>query len=71
MELSAWQNDLVSCLAEKGLPREDLFSVMLVLSRPEKGEKMLKFLRETENVTPDDICQKAGEIAFEEEKTES
>ncbi len=67
MELKSWQNDLMSSLVEKGLPREDLFSVMLVLSRPEKGEKMLEFLRTASHLSPDDICKKAGEIAFEEE----
>jgi len=66
MAFSSWQKDLIQLLAEKGLPREDIFSVMLVLTKEEKGKKMTAFLQENETLTPDDICKKAGEIAFEE-----
>ncbi|MBR4288972.1 MAG: hypothetical protein IKT50_06010, partial [Clostridia bacterium] len=63
---SSWQNDLIQLLMDKGLPREDIFSVMLVLTKEEKGQKMMSFLKESETLTPDDICKRAGEIAFEE-----
>ncbi len=66
MAFSPWQNDLIQLLAEKGLPREDIFSVMLVLTKEEKGQKMTAFLKENKGLSPDDICKKAGEIAFEE-----
>lgn len=39
---------------------------MLVLTKEEKGQKMMSFLKESETLTPDDICKRAGEIAFEE-----
>lgn len=66
MAFSSWQNDLIQLLMEKGLPREDIFSVMLVLTKEDKGQKMMSFLKESEMLTPDDICKRAGEIAFEE-----
>lgn len=66
MAFTQWQNDLVQLLVEKGLPREDIFSVMLVLTKEEKGAKMLAYLKETDKPSPDDICKRAGEIAFEE-----
>ena len=65
MEWKPWQTELLSALAAKGLPREDTFSVMLVLTKEEKGRQMLSFLRERGELTPDEICEKAGEIAFE------
>ncbi len=66
MAFSSWQNDLIQLLMEKGLPREDIFSVMLVLTKEEKAQKMMTFLKENNALTPDDICKRAGEIAFEE-----
>lgn len=66
MAFSLWQNDLIQLLMEKGLPREDIFSVMLVLTKEEKAQKMMAFLRENNALTSDDICKRAGEIAFEE-----
>ena len=68
MEWNEWQSELLSLLAEKGLPREDIFSVMLVLTKEEKCRRMLAFLRGSGELSPDEICQKAGEIAFETEK---
>lgn len=65
MEFSSWQKELIEKLSEKGLTREDIFSVMLVLTKEEKGRAMLSFL-ETEELDSDLICQKAGEIAFSE-----
>ena len=68
MNFSDWQQELLAALQQKGLGREDIFSVMLVLTREEKGRKMLAFLRESGELTPDEICEKAGFIAFETEK---
>ncbi len=57
---------LLSLLAEKGLCRVDIFSVMLVLTDEKKAEKMIAFLKESGELSSDDICQKAGEIAIGE-----
>ena len=65
MEFSAWQTELLEKLREKGVSREDIFSIMLVLTKEEKGKKLLSFL-ETEEADSERICQKAGEIAFSE-----
>ena len=65
MQFSQWQKELLEKLSQKGLSREDIFSVMLVLTREEKGREMLRFL-ENENLDAEAICQKAGEIAFSE-----
>ncbi|MBP5289236.1 MAG: hypothetical protein J6Z79_05115 [Clostridia bacterium] len=67
MEFVEWQEDLMRELVKKGLPREDLFSVMLVLTKEEKGKKMLASLRESGVLTPDEIREMAGRIAFAED----
>lgn len=56
----------MSSLVEKGLAREDVLSVMLVLSREELGRTMLDFLKENENLSADAIFEKAGKLAFGE-----
>jgi hypothetical protein len=66
MEFSAWQKELLSALGQRGLSREDVISVMLVLSREELGKQMLVFLQENESLTADEICEKAGKLAFGE-----
>ena len=66
MELKPWQKDLSEALLEAGLSREDILSVMLVLTKEEKGIAMLDFLRSSQNLSVDEICCKAGEIAFSE-----
>ena len=67
MEFVEWQEDLMRELVKKGLPREDLFSVMLVLTKEEKGKKMLASLRESGVLTSDEIREMAGRIAFAED----
>ena len=67
MDLTEWQAELMKALTEKGLPREDVFSVMLVLTKEEKGRRMLAFLREKEALSPDEIREMAGKIAFGED----
>ena len=67
MELSDLQKDLLAALTERGLPREDVFSVMLVLTKEEKTRAMLTFLRENGDLDADAIREKAGEIAFGDE----
>ena len=66
MELSALQKELLEALGQRGLSREDMISVMLVLSREEMAKQMLSFLKENENLSADDICEKAGKLAFGE-----
>jgi len=64
MNFSDVQKRLMNLLMEKKLPREDLYSVMLVLTKEEKAEKMILALEKKEDWTPDEICQIAGEIAY-------
>ena len=64
MELTALQKELMAALSEKGLRREDILSVMLVLTREEKARAMLAFLSEKEALSADEVFQKAGELAF-------
>ena len=66
MELNTQQKELVEALAEKGLSRTDIFSVMLVLNREDKAEQMIAFLQGNPHLTVDEICEKAGKIAFGE-----
>lgn len=54
----------MAALAEKGLRREDILSVMLVLTREDKARAMLSFLSENEALSADEIFQKAGSLAF-------
>lgn len=54
----------MAALAEKGLRREDILSVMLVLTREEKVRAMLSFLSENTVLTVDEIFRKAGSLAF-------
>ncbi len=63
MAFSTWQKELLEKLSEKGLSREDIYSVMLVLTREEKGREMLLFL-ESEDARGEEIFRKAGEIAY-------
>lgn len=53
-------------MGQRGLSREDVISVMLVLSREELGKQMLVYLQENESLTADEICEKAGKLAFGE-----
>ena len=64
MELTEWQKELMEALQKVGLSREDILSVMLVLTREEKGRELLAFLSQKENPTPDEVCERAGQIAF-------
>ncbi|MBR7165779.1 MAG: hypothetical protein IKD18_05815 [Clostridia bacterium] len=64
MEFSTWQKELLVLLCEKGISREDVYSVMLVLSRQELGEKMISWLKENPAADPEAIFQKAGTLAF-------
>ena len=66
MEFVDWQEELIRELVKKGLPREDLFSVVLVLTKEEKGRRMLSFLRESGSLSVDEIREMAGKIAFED-----
>ncbi len=64
MDFYDWQTELLFALTEKGLSREDVFSVMLVLTKEEKGRAMLDFLNDSGDLTADAVREKAGEIAF-------
>lgn len=69
MELNETQKELVAQLVRHKLSQTDVFSVMLVLTKEEKAKEMLSFLKEKEDFTPDEIFQKAGEIAYGKEST--
>ena len=64
MEILTWQKELLRLLCEKGISREDVYSVMLVLSRRELGEEMISWLKENPTVDPEAIFQKAGTLGF-------
>ena len=64
MDFQTCQKELLTCLQEKGFARNDILSVMTVLSSQEKLEAMMEFLRGEESVSPDDLFRKAGELAF-------
>lgn len=66
MDLKDFQTKLLFLLSQKGLSKEDMYSVMLVLTKEEKAKKMIAFLEETGASSPDDICEMAGKIAFGE-----
>lgn len=66
MDFTDWQEELLTLLAQRGLPREEVFPVMLVLTKEEKGRKMIAFLKERAALTPDEIREAAGKIAFDE-----
>ncbi len=66
MDFTDWQEELLALLAQRGLPREEVFPVMLVLTKEEKGRKMIAFLKERAALTPDEIREAAGKIAFDD-----
>lgn len=61
-----FQEELLSLLAGHGLAREDIFSVMLVLTKKEKADEMISFLKQNKSLSADAIREKAGKIAFGE-----
>jgi len=67
MELTELQKEMMELLAAKKLEREEIFSVMLVLTKEEKIKKMITYLKEKPGALPDEIFESAGRIAFEEE----
>ncbi|MBR2616001.1 MAG: hypothetical protein IKC69_04930 [Clostridia bacterium] len=66
MEIASWQKELLALLGQRGLSRTDVYSVMLVLSREEKGREMIERLKRAPDLTVDEICEVAGKIAFGE-----
>lgn len=68
MEWQDWQTELLTLLGNAGVSKEDIFSVMLVLTNEDKGKKMIACLREHPAWTADDICRTAGEIAFSDKE---
>lgn len=64
MELNAWQKELLNLLVEKKLDKAEVYSVMLALTEEEKGLEMIRYLKQTQNATADDIFQKAGQIVY-------
>ena len=66
MEFLSWQKELIEILAKKGLSRNDILSVMMVLTTKERVEGMINALKERGEITPDEVFEMAGKIAFGE-----
>ena len=66
MEFLSWQKELIEILAKKGLSRNDILSVMMVLTTKERVEGMINALKERGEITPDEVFEIAGKIAFGE-----
>ena len=64
MELNEIQKELVAVLTEKGLSREDLFSVMLMLTKEEKARDFLLKVKEKEKWDAEELRRLCAEIAF-------
>ena len=66
MEFLSWQKELIEILAKKGLLRNDILSVMMALTTKERVEGMINALKERGEITPDEVFEMAGKIAFGE-----
>jgi hypothetical protein len=66
MDFQTCQKELLALLTERAFSRNDILSVMTVLSSREKVEAMIGFLRSEKEISPDDLFRKAGELAFGE-----
>ena len=51
---------------KKGLSRNDILSVMMVLTTEEKVGEMMSFLQNRDKISPDEVFQMAGKIAYGE-----
>ncbi len=67
--LSDLQKEMMARLAGYGLSREDIFSVMLMLTKEEKAQELLQFLQENKELTSDQIREKTARIAFHDRET--
>ena len=68
MEWQEFQSELVRLLQAAGVSKEDIFSIMLVLTKEEKANEMIAYLRTHTDLTPDDVRREAGRIAFSDKE---
>ena len=66
MEFLSWQKELIEILAKKGLSRNDILSVMMVLTTEERAGELMSFLQNRDKISPDEVFQMAGKIAYGE-----
>lgn len=64
MEQTDFRKELLSLLSERGLSRDEILSVSLAVAREEQTRALIAFLKETKELSVDEVFQKAGEIAF-------
>ncbi len=64
MEQQDFRKELLTLLSARGLSRDEMLSVSFAVARQEQAQSLTDFLKENENLTVDEIFQKAGEIAF-------
>ena len=64
MEQNDFRKELLSLLSERGLSRDEMLSVSLAVAREEQSKALINYLKESVNLSIDDIFQKAGELAF-------
>ena len=64
MQLTAAQEKILAELRRLGLPREDIFAVMLMLSREEKAAAFLEAVKDLPSADADEVRRLCGEIAF-------
>ncbi len=64
MQLTETQDKILAELRRLSLPREDIFAVMLMLSREEKAKAFLEALQNLPSADADEVRRLCGEIAF-------
>ncbi len=64
MQLTDVQEKILAELRRLRLSREDIFAVMLMLSRGEKAEAFLDAVKKMPSAGPDEVRRLCGEIAF-------
>ena len=65
-ELTQTGKELLALLSERGFSKEDIFSVMLVLTKEEKALAFLAFLKDNENAPYEAVMEECARIAFGE-----
>lgn len=64
MEQTDFRKELLTLLSQRGLARDELLSVSLALAKQEHAAAMIDLLKINENLSVDEIFQKAGEIVY-------
>lgn len=64
MEQTDLRKELLTLLSRYELSRGEMLSVSVAMANPGHAASMIEFLTKNENLSVDEIFQKAGEIAF-------